>query len=339
MALYKDSGVDIERGEEIVKILKPLAKSTHIKGILPSTGGFGGIFDLKSAGFDKPPVLVVSTDGVGSKLKFALKYGYEHTIGIDLVAMNVNDVICEGATPLLFSDYYATDSIDLIRSEKILNGIVLGCQQAGCALISGETAEMPTMLDKDEIELAGFCVGAVNRTFLRPFKMEKDYIIIGLFSSGIHSNGFSLIREDLPTDLIPVVMEPTMIYAQHWREVFSHYAVATAHITGGGLYRNIPRIIPDGLCAKINLSTWELPKIFKIIQNGNLTFNHGSLTEQEMLKTFNCGIGMVFILNPVYLEEVIHKLNSITKNYAIIGKIIKEDKKIKFTGRLSYEYI
>ena len=300
---YSDAGVDIDAGNELVERIKPSLKKTNRPGVLSAIGGFGGLFDLKAAGF-KDPILVAATDGVGTKLKIAIETKKLSTIGIDLVAMCVNDLICQGAEPLIFLDYFATGKLKLKNAENIIGGIARGCEVAGCALIGGETAEMPTMYHGEDFDLAGFSVGAIERGHELPRPTNIGDIIIGLSSNGIHSNGYSLVRKIIEkcslhwSDEAPfenknlgdALLTPTKLYVKQCLELKNIEGVkAFAHITGGGLTENILRTLGEGQGIKIDLSTWNLPPVFKWLSSA------GGVSQDEMLKTFNCGIGMTVI--------------------------------------------
>ncbi len=302
---YKDAGVDIDAGNELIEKIKPIVKTTTRPGVMGSIGGFGGLFDLSQLNYNNP-VLVSGTDGVGTKLKLANKMKDHSTIGIDLVAMCVNDIIVLGAEPLFFLDYYACGQLNIDEAAAVIGGIAEGCKQAGCALIGGETAEMPGMYSKGDYDLAGFVVGAVEKdSALTGKDIQADNVIIGLASSGPHSNGYSLIRQILEvnnTDLSEILgertigeqlLQPTQIYVKPLLDLLDSAVdvKGIAHITGGGLMENISRVIPDGLAITIDLSSWDCVDIFTWLQE------KGGLSDTEMLRTFNCGIGMVVIVN------------------------------------------
>ncbi|MCK9992646.1 MAG: phosphoribosylformylglycinamidine cyclo-ligase [Alphaproteobacteria bacterium] len=315
---YKDAGVDIDAGNRFVDAIKPLALSTRRPGADASLGGFGGLFDLKAAGF-KDPILVAATDGVGTKLRIAIELARHDTIGIDLVAMCVNDLVVQGAEPLFFLDYFATGHLDVAAGREIVSGIALACRESGCALIGGETAEMPGMYRDDDFDLAGFAVGAVERGQALPRgDVLAGDIILGIASSGLHSNGFSLVRrlveqagigleEPAPFaaehNLGLTLLTPTKLYVKSCLAAIRQGGVkALAHITGGGLTENIPRILPRGLIAEIDLASWPLPPLFGWLQRT------GKISEAEMLKTFNCGIGMIVITAPDQAEAIMKLL-------------------------------
>ena len=309
---YKDAGVDIEAGADLVEAIKPLAASTDRAGVSGGLGGFGGFFDLKAAGYDDP-VLVAATDGVGTKLKLAIAAGKHDTVGIDLVAMCVNDLVVQGAEPLFFLDYLATAKLDVAAGAEIIGGIAEGCRQAGCALIGGETAEMPGMYAGGDYDLAGFAVGAVERgAALTGDGLAAGDVILGLASSGVHSNGYSLVRRltgDLALDLAApapfdaaqslgeALLTPTRIYVKSCLAAIRDGLIgALAHITGGGLVENIPRVLPAGLAATLDADAWPLPPLFRWLMAA------GHISAYEMTRTFNCGIGMVAIVKPQHAD-------------------------------------
>src|SRR5689334_14286187 len=305
---YADAGVSIEAGNALVKTIGPLAKSTARPGADAELGGFGGFFDLKRAGYSDP-LLVAANDGVGTKLKLAIETGRHDGVGIDLVAMCANDLIVQGAEPLFFLDYYATAKLDNAVAASVVASIAEGCRQAGCALIGGETAEMPGMYGDGDYDLAGFCVGAVERDkVLTATNIEPGDVILGLASSGVHSNGFSLVRriieqegwnleERLPGNggrsLGEILLEPTRIYVRSLLPLVQRGQIkGLAHITGGGLLENIPRVLPDGCHANVDTRRWELPRLFRLLQEG------GHVAAEEMARRFNCGVGMAVIVSP-----------------------------------------
>jgi len=305
---YKDAGVDIEAGNSLVNAIKPLAAMTRRPGADADLGGFGALFDLKAAGF-KDPLLVSATDGVGTKLKVAIDMDKHDTVGIDLVAMCVNDLVVQGAEPLFFLDYFATGGLDVEATRDIISGIAEGCKQAGCALIGGETAEMPGMYAKGDYDMAGFTVGAVERDqLLKADTLKEGDILLGLASSGVHSNGYSLVRrllDDFKMDLAApapfdnsrelgdALIAPTRIYVKSCLAgVRAGYIKALSHITGGGLYENIPRILPDNLVAELDANAWSLPPLFKWLAE------LGNIAPRELATTFNCGLGMVVAVDP-----------------------------------------
>lgn len=311
---YADAGVSIDAGNALVKAIGPLARSTARPGANAELGGFGGFFDLKAAGYSDP-LLVAANDGVGTKLKLAIEAGRHEGIGIDLVAMCANDLIVQGAEPLFFLDYYATGKLDNDVAAAVVASIAQGCREAACALIGGETAEMPGMYSPGDYDLAGFCVGAVERNkVLTGATIEPGDLLLGLASSGVHSNGFSLVRriinergwnleESLPGEggrsLGQLLLEPTRIYVRELLPLIQRGLIkGMAHITGGGLLENIPRVLPDGCHALVNTDAWQLPPVFAELQAG------GQIEPQEMARTFNCGIGMVLIIQPDKRETV-----------------------------------
>ena len=303
---YRSAGVDIEAGDALVERIKPLAKSTNRSGVMGGVGGFGALFDLKAAGF-RDPVLVSSTDGVGTKLKVAIEAGRHGTVGIDLVAMCVNDLVVQGAEPLFFLDYFATGALEVAHAAEVIAGIAEGCRQAGCALVGGETAEMPGLYAKGDYDLAGFSVGAAERDALLPAGVAAGDIVVGLASSGVHSNGYSLVRrvveasglgwgETAPFDaertLGEALMTPTRIYV---RAVLALHRAgllkAAAHITGGGLPGNVPRVLPEGTVAALDAGAWRMPEVFRWLART------GGVAADEMLRVFNCGIGMALVVS------------------------------------------
>lgn len=334
MSFYKDAGVDIDVANSFIEKIKPIAKTTFRPGVISGIGGFGSIFDLKAEGFTDP-LLVSGTDGVGSKLKLAQQYGFHGQIGIDLVCMSANDILCHGAKPLYFLDYYATGKLDTEQATQIIQGIATGCIRTGCALVGGETAELPTIYSCDEWELAGFCVGAVERENLLPRDIVVGDIILGLSSNGMHANGFSIIQTpaDIPEAQMNKLLQPTTDYVRSCLSVIDNLK-GLAHITGGGLVDNVPRIIPDGLMANIKIS-WPLSKLYTWIKHGGIT--HGkTIPQNEMLRIFNCGIGMILILDKKVSKSVSDRLRSFGHNVYNLGKVVKTtgNEKIKITGEL-----
>ncbi|MDB4085610.1 phosphoribosylformylglycinamidine cyclo-ligase [Amylibacter sp.] len=338
---YADAGVDIDAGNTLVEQIKPAAKSTKRPGVMDSLGGFGAMFDLKAAGFDDP-ILVSATDGVGTKLRIAIDTQNLDTVGIDLVAMCVNDLICQGAIPLFFLDYFATGKLEVNEASKIINGIAEGCRQANTALIGGETAEMPGMYDGKDFDLAGFSVGAMERGETLPRNVSSGDVLIGLPSSGIHSNGYSLVRkiiensghswnDDCPFGegtLANHLLEPTRIYVKSAvKAIKTGKLKALAHITGGGLTENLPRALPEGLGASINLDSWSRLPIF------NWLIKESGLENSEALKTFNCGIGMIAICSENDLIEVISALKTKECSPVVIGEIINGNG-VNYSGTL-----
>ena len=290
---YRDAGVDIEAGDALVERIKPLAKATARPGVMGGLGGFGALFDLRAAGFIDP-VLVSSTDGVGTKLRVAIETGRHSTVGIDLVAMCVNDLVVQGAEPLFFLDYFATGALRVEQAAEVVAGIAEGCRLAGCALVGGETAEMPGMYAEGDYDLAGFAVGAAERGALLPAGVAAGDTLLGLVSSGVHSNGYSLVRRIVAGrwgEWGEALMTPTRIYV---REVLALHRAgllrAAAHITGGGLPGNVPRVLPEGLRAVID-TAWPVPAVFGWLAR------EGGVDDAEMLRVFNCGIGMVLVVS------------------------------------------
>jgi phosphoribosylformylglycinamidine cyclo-ligase len=301
---YRDAGVDIDAGESLVDAIKPLARATTRPGVLGGIGGFGALFDLKAAGF-ADPLIVSTTDGVGTKLRLAIDTGLHDTIGIDLVAMCVNDLIVQGAQPLFFLDYFATGGLDVAAAARVIGGIAAGCAACGCALVGGETAEMPGMYAQGDYDLAGFAVGAVERAALLPAHVGPGDTLLGLASDGVHSNGFSLVRRIVaasgldwssPAPFAPgqtlgsALLAPTRLYVAAVLAVHRAGLLhAAAHITGGGLPGNLPRVLPEGVQAVID-SGWDVPPVFRWLAEA------GNVATEEMLKVFNCGIGMVLVV-------------------------------------------
>jgi len=301
---YADAGVDIDAGNTLVDRIKPAAKRTQRPGTMSGLGGFGALFDLKGAGYTDP-VLVAATDGVGTKLRIAIDTGNVDTIGIDLVAMCVNDLVCQGAEPLFFLDYFATGKLEVDQATRIIEGIAEGCVQSGCALIGGETAEMPGMYHKGDFDLAGFAVGAMERGADLPAGVVEGDVLLGLASNGVHSNGYSFVRKVVELsglgwdDACPwaegslgaALLAPTRLYVkQALAAVRADGVHALAHITGGGLTENPPRVIPEGLACEIDLGAWALPPVFRWLAET------AGMSEPELLKTFNCGIGMMVVV-------------------------------------------
>jgi phosphoribosylformylglycinamidine cyclo-ligase len=327
---YKRAGVDIDAGDRLVDAIAPLAKATARKGADAALGGFGGVFDLKAAGY-RDPLLVSGTDGVGTKLKIAFATGQHDTVGLDLVAMCANDVLAQGAEPLFFLDYFATGKLDEKVAASVIAGIAEGCRQAGCALIGGETAEMPGMYADGEYDLAGFCVGAVERELLAPRPVVAGDLMIGLASSGAHSNGYSLIRKivaDGPRDYAQVapfdskrtlgeaLLEPTKIYVKSVLPLMRRQDVrGFAHITGGGLIGNVPRILGDGYVPRYDDAALGLPPLFAWLKEA------GRLSPDEMRRTFNCGVGGVLVVASTAANEIVSALRGAGEEARIIGDI------------------
>jgi phosphoribosylaminoimidazole synthetase len=326
---YKQSGVDIDAGNELVNRIKPFAKSTKRLGADSDLGGFGALFDLKKCNF-KDPVLVSSTDGVGTKLKVAIEVGKHDTIGIDLVAMSVNDLVVQGAEPLFFLDYFACSKLDVEVASQVIKGIAAGCKQAGCALIGGETAEMPGMYAAGDYDLAGFAVGAVERDKILPRETKSGDVLIGLASSGVHSNGYSLARFILQKNSVKfsdkifdektvgeILLEPTKIYVKSCLKALETSKIkALAHITGGGLTENLPRVLSKNLTPKIDYKSWARPEIFNYLQK------LGNVSDEEMHRTFNCGIGMVLVVERGNENEILQILKAQNEEAFIIGQLI-----------------
>jgi len=329
---YAQAGVDIDAGNAMVDQIKPLVRSTRRPGADAEIGGFGGLFDLKAAGF-KDPILVAANDGVGTKVKIAIDTGIHDTIGIDLVAMCVNDIIVQGAEPLFFLDYFATGKLSPEVGVHIVKGIAEGCLQAGCALIGGETAEMPGLYAKGDYDLAGFAVGAAERGTLLPKDVKAGDVLIGLPSSGVHSNGFSLVRRivehsglawDAPAPFAPgknlaqALLEPTRIYVKPLLQALKggDGISALCHITGGGFPDNIPRVLPDGIGVRLDLDAIAVPPVFGWLART------GSVAEAEMLRTFNCGIGMIVVASADKADAVIERLRQAGESPARIGETV-----------------
>jgi phosphoribosylformylglycinamidine cyclo-ligase len=328
---YADAGVSIDTGNALVRAIGPLARSTARPGASAELGGFGGFFDLNAAGYTDP-LLVAANDGVGTKLKLAIEAGRHDGVGIDLVAMCANDLIVQGAEPLFFLDYYATGKLDNDVAAAVVASIAEGCRQAGCALIGGETAEMPGMYAAGDYDLAGFCVGAVNRDkVLTGATIKPGDLILGLASSGVHSNGFSLVRRiirqqswDLGAhfpalggqSLGEALLEPTTIYVRSLLPLVQQSQIrGLAHITGGGLLENIPRVLPDRCHAIVETNRWQPPSIFALVQEG------GAIAPEEMARTFNCGIGMTVIVTPDQANGVVNALEAASETVFEIGRI------------------
>jgi len=326
---YLDAGVDIDAGNELVERIKPAVKSTHRNGVVSGLGGFGGLFQLDTTRY-KEPLLVSGTDGVGTKLLLARQLDRHDTIGIDLVAMCVNDILTCGAEPLFFLDYYATGKLKIDNAQAVIEGIAEGCRQAGCALIGGETAEMPGMYGQDEYDLAGFAVGVVEREqLINGSRIQAGHVVLGLESSGPHSNGYSLIRKvleksgDSPSmpmaesTLGEALLAPTKIYVKTLLSLLeSHPLDGLAHITGGGISENIIRVIPAGLGLELNLSAWTLPAIFQWLQT------RGGIEEKEMLRTFNCGIGMVLLVDETSADGICAALTQAGEPVYRLGRVV-----------------
>ena len=319
---YKDSGVDITKGNQLIEKIKPIAKSTLRPGVLGGLGGFGAMFEIPLEKY-KNPVLISGTDGVGTKLKVAEMLNKHDTIGIDLVAMCVNDLIVQGAEPLFFLDYYATGSLNPEIATSVIEGIGEGCRQSGCSLIGGETAEMPGMYNGEEYDLAGFCVGIVDKNqVIDGSKVNEGDHIVALGSSGPHSNGYSLIRKVLEkstpsAEQLNSLIEPTRIYVKSILSLANTLPVhAISHITGGGLLENIPRVLPDHLAANLNSNSWSQPEIFKWLQK------EGNIDSHEMYRVLNCGVGMVVIISKESSSQAIEHLSACGENAWLIGEVV-----------------
>ncbi len=330
---YASAGVDIDAGERLVDAIKPLAKSTRRPGAEASLGGFGALFDLKAAGFNDP-LIVSTTDGVGTKLKIAIETGMHDGVGIDLVAMCVNDLLAQGAEPLMFLDYYATGKLDVDAAKRVVAGIAEGCRQSGSALVGGETAEMPGMYEGSDYDLAGFSIGAVERGQVLPYldQQKAGDVIIGIGSSGPHSNGYSLVRKVVEKSglgwdgaapfaegktLAEALMEPTRIYVKTVLPLMKAGLVnAGAHITGGGLIENPPRCIAEGLKAEFDWNAWEMPPVFQWLQEV------GEIDAHEMRRTFNCGVGFILIARPENAEPILAALLNAGEEAFICGQLV-----------------
>ena len=324
---YKDAGVDIEAGDALIDQIKPFAKRTMRPEVLAGIGGFGSLFEMPKK--FKNPVLVSGTDGVGTKLKLAFELNKHDTVGIDLVAMSVNDILVQGAEPLFFLDYFACGKLDVGTAAQVIKGIAEGCEQSGCALVGGETAEMPGMYPAGEYDLAGFAVGCVDKEkIINGLSIAAGDIVLGLASSGAHSNGYSLIRKLITSSGIDfesdfdgrkfkdVVMAPTKIYVKSLLKLIEALPVkGMAHITGGGITENIPRVLPLGLTAEINAKSWQLPALFKWLQA------QGNITHSELYKTFNCGIGMAVVLDKTHVAQAKQLLEAAGETVYEIGSI------------------
>ncbi len=339
---YSDAGVDIDAGNALVDRIKPAAKRTNRPGVMAGLGGFGALFDLKAAGYTDP-ILVAATDGVGTKLRIAIDTGNVDGVGVDLVAMCVNDLVCQGAEPLFFLDYFATGKLETDTAARIIEGIAKGCELSGCALIGGETAEMPGMYPEGDFDLAGFSVGAMERGADLPVDVAEGDVLLGLASDGIHSNGYSLVRKlvelsglgwdaDCPWSegtLGAALLTPTRLYVkQALAAVRAGGVHALAHITGGGLTENLPRVLPDDLGADVDLSAWELSPVFKWLQA------EGGMAESEMLKTFNCGIGMILVVKPDHVTDLVTLLEVEGETVFKLGTVTKGEG-VRYSGSLA----
>ena len=345
---YAQAGVDVDKGNALVDAIKPLVRATQRPGADGSIGGFGGIFDLKAAGYTDP-LLVAANDGVGTKVKIAIETGIHDTVGIDLVAMCVNDLVVQGAEPLLFLDYYATGMLNVVAAREVVAGVAAGCKQAGCALIGGETAEMPGLYAEGDYDLAGFALGAVERGKLLPSKdVKAGDKLIALASSGVHSNGFSLVRRIVereglawgaPAPFAPdtalgrALLEPTQIYVLSLLAAIQAGAhiKALAHITGGGLTENLPRVLPAGTDAQIDLSAITAQPVFGWLASA------GNIEEAEMLRTFNCGVGMIVVVPAGSESDVCASLRAGGEDAYTIGELVANDggkSAVRYSGRL-----
>ncbi len=338
---YADAGVDIDAGNALVDRIKPAAKRTNRSGVMSGLGGFGALFDLKDAGYSDP-ILVGATDGVGTKLRIAIDTGVVDGVGIDLVAMCVNDLVCQGAEPLFFLDYFATGKLDTDTAARIIEGIAEGCVRSGAALIGGETAEMPGMYPDGDFDLAGFAVGAMERGTALPAGVQEGDVLLGLASDGVHSNGYSLVRKlvevsglgwdaDCPFgegSLGEVLLTPTRLYVkQSLAAVRAGGVHALAHITGGGLTENLPRVLPEGLGADIDLDAWELPAVFKWMAAT------GGIAEAEMLKTFNCGMGMILSVSADRADALTEVLEDEGETVTRLGTVTAGEG-MRYAGKL-----
>ncbi|NCC23927.1 MAG: phosphoribosylformylglycinamidine cyclo-ligase [Deltaproteobacteria bacterium] len=331
---YREAGVDIEAGNEFVGRIRNLVNQARTKGTVSGIGGFGGLFkpDLSNC---KHPLLVASTDGVGTKLKLAFLFDVHNTVGIDLVAMSVNDILVQGAKPLFFLDYFATGKLMIDVAEQVVSGVVAGCQEAGCALLGGETAEMPDFYAPGEYDLSGFCVGLVDdEKLVDGMAIRKGDRIIGLASSGIHSNGFSLVRKLLTesglrgNDIFPgtsrsvssVLLEPTRIYVSTILNLLRDLEIrGMVHVTGGGFYDNIPRVLPRGCSARVDFEAWPVPPVFDWLKA------QGNLSWEEMLQIFNCGIGYILVVRADLEESVMSRLRGLDEDAWVIGEIVEAE--------------
>ena len=345
---YAEAGVDIDAGARMVELIKPLVRATRRRGANAEIGGFGGLFDLKAAGFSDP-ILVAANDGVGTKVKIAIESGIHDTVGIDLVAMCVNDLVVQGAEPLFFLDYYATGKLDPEIGAQIVTGIAAGCLEAGAALIGGETAEMPGVYAGEEYDLAGFAVGAAERGDLLPRgDIKEGDVVLGLASSGVHSNGFSLVRKIVeraglkfsdPAPFAPekslgeALLEPTRIYVKPLLSALrkTRAIKAFAHITGGGYPENIPRVLPEGLGVRIDLDCIPVPAVFSWLAKA------GGVAEREMLRTFNCGIGMIAVVDAAKTAEAEEALRVSGEEPVRLGLLVAtpEGDRVMFEGKLA----
>ncbi|MEP2640731.1 MULTISPECIES: phosphoribosylformylglycinamidine cyclo-ligase [Roseobacteraceae] len=338
---YADAGVDIDAGNALVDRIKPAAKRTARSGVMAGLGGFGALFDLKDAGYTDP-ILVAATDGVGTKLRIAIDTGHVDGVGVDLVAMCVNDLVCQGAEPLFFLDYFATGALETDKAARIIEGIALGCERAGCALIGGETAEMPGMYPAGDFDLAGFSVGAMERGQDLPAGVAQGDVLLGLASDGVHSNGYSLVRKLVEMsglgwdDACPwsdqalgaELLTPTRLYVRSALAAIRAGGVhALAHITGGGLTENLPRVLPDHLGADIDLDTWQLPPVFGWMART------GGMAQSELLKTFNCGIGLMLAVDATRADDLIAVLQEHGETVTRMG-VVTDTPGMRYEGTL-----
>ncbi len=336
---YKGAGVDINAGEKVVELIKKSVRSTFTPGVLTDIGGFGGLFALDKSRYHEP-VLVSGTDGVGTKLKVAQAMDIHNTVGIDLVAMCVNDILVQGAEPLFFLDYFATGKLEPDKTVQVIEGIAQGCREAGCALLGGETAEMPGFYAPGEYDLAGFAVGVVDKeNIITGERIIQGDVILGVASSGLHSNGYSLARKlveagglslnksywDSGATLGEEYLKPTRIYVKSILKLIQNYPIkGLAHITGGGITHNIPRILPKTVDAEIKLGSWPVSPVFEFIER------EGSIDQDEMLQTFNMGIGMVAVIDSKYEDEAIELLTQAGEKVYVIGKIVAGKGVVKY---------
>ncbi len=339
---YADAGVDIDAGNALVERIKPAAAATRRAGVMSGLGGFGGLFDLKAAGFSDP-VLVAATDGVGTKLRIAIDTGHVDGVGVDLVAMCVNDLICQGAEPLFFLDYFATGKLELDQATRIIEGIARGCAASGCALIGGETAEMPGMYSAGDFDLAGFAVGAMERGTELPAGVTTGDVLLGLASDGVHSNGYSLVRRIVGLsglawdDACPwtegslgaALLTPTRLYVRPVLGALEAGGIhGLAHITGGGLTENLPRVLPEGHAAEIDLAAWALPPVFRWLAES------GGMAEGELLKTFNSGIGMIAVVDPSQATAIESALRDAGETVYRLGHVTEGNGSVTYRGQL-----
>lgn len=338
---YAEAGVDIDAGNALVERIKPAAAATRRSGVMDALGGFGALFDPRAAGF-QDPVLVAATDGVGTKLRIAIDTGELDGVGIDLVAMCVNDLVCQGAEPLFFLDYFATGKLSVDEAARVINGIAEGCRLSGCALIGGETAEMPGMYAKGDFDLAGFAVGAMERGTALPHDVAEGDVLLGLHSDGVHSNGFSLVRRVAEhagltwDDAAPfadgtlgqALLVPTRLYVKPVLAAIRQGGVhAVAHITGGGITENLPRVLPKDLGADIDLGSWTLPPVFAWLSQT------GGISEAEMLKTFNSGIGLIMAVAPDQADAIVSTLTDAGETVARLGTVTAGEG-VRYSGAL-----